>query len=156
MKSPGRSKLPKHPRQRARSLKFAPPAAPVVVAKADRLLDGLSSAERKMVPITTGFLDYFPDATVEAARVSFLGNEKHNLGQPLHHARDKSNDHADCIARHLMQRGGFDIITIKGVDYRVRHSAALLWRAAALCQQEIEDEKGLPLPRGARFDGPAD
>lgn len=109
-----------------------------------------------MVPITTGFLDYFPDATVEAARVSFLGNEKHNLGQPLHHARDKSNDHADCIARHLMQRGGFDIITIKGVDYRVRHSAALLWRAAALCQQEIEDEKGLPLPRGARFDGPAD
>lgn len=109
-----------------------------------------------MVPITTGFLDYFPDATAEAAQVSFLGNEKHNPGQPLHHARDKSNDHADCIARHLMQRGGFDIITIKGVDYRVRHSAALLWRAAALCQQEIEDEKGLPLPRGARFDGPAD
>ena len=41
---------------------------------------------------------------------------------------------------------------INGVERKVRHSAALLWRAAALCQEEIETEKGLPLPRGATAD----
>ena len=145
------------PIHRARSLKprHAPTAAPVATADAprfDRLLDAFTSGERKTVPITTGFLDYFPDAVAEASQVSWLGNEKHNPGEPLHHARGKSSDHADCCARHLMQRGGFDVIVINGVERKVRHSAALLWRAAALCQEEIELEKGLPLPRGATAD----
>jgi hypothetical protein len=26
----------------------------------------------------------------------------------MHHARGKSMDHADCIMRHLVGRGGFD------------------------------------------------
>lgn len=114
------------------------------------LLDRLTSQSRKEHPVCSGFLDYFPDAIVEASRVSFLGNEKHNPGQPLHHARGKSNDHADCIARHLMQRGGFDELTLNGVTHRVRHSAALLWRAAALLQEELENEMGYKLPRNAR------
>lgn len=137
---------------RARSLKTAPLKIEIIAAPdaATRLLDGLSSADRKTVPIAAGFLDYFPDAITEAAQVSWLGNEKHNPGEPLHHSRGKSNDHADCVARHLMQRGGFDVIVVNGVEHRVRHSAALLWRAAALCQEEIEQEKGLPLPRGAK------
>ncbi len=120
-----------------------PPAAP------KRLIEG-DSAYRKMFPMCTGLVDYFPDALAEAARVSWLGNEKHNPGEPLHHARGKSNDHADCIMRHLTERGGFDIIVIKGVEHKVRHSAALLWRAAALCQEEIEQERNFPLPRGAK------
>jgi len=101
-----------------------------------------TSALRKEYPITTGMLDYFPDACAEVSRVSYLGNQKHNPGEPMHHARGKSMDHADCIARHLTERGGF--------DGDIRHSAALAWRALALLQEELENEKGLPLPRAAR------
>ena len=114
------------------------------------LLDMATSDQRKQYPVTTGFMDYFPDAMVEAARVSFLGNEKHNPGEPLHWSRGKSNDHADCIARHLMQRGGFDTIVVNGKPEKVRHSAALFWRAGALLQQELEDELALKMGRGSR------
>lgn len=109
------------------------------------------SAARKRMPLARGLLDYFPDACAAVAEVSFQGNEKHNPGQPLHHARGKSNDHADCIMRHLTERGGFDGDT--------RHSAALAWRAMALLQEELEAEFGLSLPRGATAPGvelPAD
>lgn len=95
------------------------------------------SKARKRVPIVTGVLDYFPDAIAAVAEVSFLGNEKHNPGQPLHWSRDKSNDHADCMGRHLTERGGWD--EINGV--RVRHSAELAWRALANLQLEIEADR---------------
>lgn len=102
------------------------------------------SAARKQVPITTGLLDYFPLACAEVARHSFFGNEKHNPGQPLHWARGKSNDHADCIGRHLIQRGEWDIVRDENGEelYRVRHSAALAWRALAMLQEELEAEAG--------------
>ena len=103
------------------------------------------SAARKKIPLCSGLLDYFPDACAAVAEVSFEGNEKHNPGQPLHHARGKSMDHADCIMRHLTNRGGF--------DGKVRESAALAWRAMALLQEELEAEFELPLPRGARAAG---
>lgn len=99
------------------------------------------SAARKRIPMCTGLLDYFPDALAAVAEVSFEGNEKHNPGQPLHHARGKSMDHPDCIIRHLVNRGGF--------DGKIRESAALCWRALALLQEELEIEMGLTLPRGA-------
>lgn len=108
-----------------------------------RLID-TDSATRKTYPMAAGLLDYFPDALAEVSRISFLGNEKHNPGQPMHHARGKSMDHADCILRHLVGRGGF--------DGEVRESAALAWRALALLQEELERELNLPLPRGARAD----
>jgi dATP/dGTP diphosphohydrolase, N-terminal len=122
------------------------------VAKPARLVGRLSSAERKQFPMATGLFDYFPDALAEIAKISFIGNEKHNAGQPLHHSRGKSNDHADCIARHLVERGTFEEIVIGGVTYRMRHSGAMAWRACALLQEELEQEMDLPLPRGARFD----
>ncbi len=110
------------------------------------------SAERKRYPMASGLLDYFPAALAEVARVSWVGNEKHNPGEPLHHARGKSMDHADCIVRHLSQRGEFDEVTLKdGTTYRVRHSACLAWRALALLQEELE-AAGSPLARGARID----
>lgn len=137
------------PPNRAPARSSKSPAAAPPARRPQRLIDA-DSATRKMYPMTTGFLDYFPDALAEASNVSFLGNEKHNPGQPMHHARGKSNDHADCIMRHLTERGGFDVIVVDGVEHKVRHSAALLWRAAALCQEEIEADKGLPLPRAAR------
>lgn len=89
------------------------------------------AAARKDVPITTGVLDYFPDAIAEVALLSKVGNEQHNPGQPLHWAREKSTDHADCIVRHLMERGTRD------TDGQ-RHSAKVAWRALANLQLEIE------------------
>lgn len=121
-----------------------------IAPKFARLLDSLTSEQRKQYPITAGLTDYFPDALAEASHVSWLGNEKHNPGEPLHHARGKSMDHADCCGRHLQQRGGFDIIVINGVEYKVRHSAALVWRALALLQEELEHDCGYELPRNAR------
>jgi hypothetical protein len=83
----------------------------------------------------------FPSAMAAIAQVSWHGNEKHNPGQPLHHARGKSMDHFDCIARHYVERGGF--------DGPMRHSACLAWRALAALQEDLE-AKGAPLARGAR------
>jgi len=114
-----------------------------------RLIEA-DSATRKTFPMCEGLLDYFPDALAEVARVSFLGNAKHNPGEPMHHARGKSMDHGDCIVRHLIERGGFDRVTIDGIEHRIRHSGSLAWRALALLQEEIEREQGLPLPRAAR------
>lgn len=90
--------------------------------------------ERKTYPITSGVLDYFPDAIMEVAHVSFVGNEQHNPGTPLHWDRTKSQDEADALSRHLLQRGTID-------TDGVRHSAKMAWRALALLQKEIEQEK---------------
>lgn len=99
-------------------------------------------AERKSVPLATGLLDYFPAALAEVARVSKAGNDQHNPGQPMHWARGKSMDHADCVMRHLMDRGTLD-------KDGLRHSAKVAWRALALLQQELEAD-GAPLARGAK------
>jgi len=89
------------------------------------------SKVRKSLPVTTGVIDYFPLAIQEIARVSKVGNDQHNPGQPLHWAREKSTDHADCILRHLIDRGKLDVDGM-------RHSAKLAWRALALLQEELE------------------
>jgi hypothetical protein len=89
--------------------------------------------ERKAVPICTGCLDYFPLALAEIAKVSVIGNDQHNPGEPLHWAKEKSTDEADCIVRHLIQRGTRD-------TDGARHSAKTAWRALALLQREIEAE----------------
>lgn len=91
------------------------------------------SERRKRIPMARGLLDYFPAALAAVAEVSFIGNEKHNSGQPLHWSRDKSTDHADCIIRHLAERGQRDPET------GLRHSAAMAWRALALLQLELEE-----------------
>ena len=89
---------------------------------------------RKAVPLATGCLDYFPDALVEVAKCSKAGNDQHNPGEPLHWAKEKSTDHADCIMRHLMQRGTRD-------KEGVLHSAKVAWRALALLQTEMDAAK---------------
>lgn len=101
------------------------------------------SSARKALPVTSGVIDYFPAALVEIAKVSKYGNDKHNPGEPLHWTRGKSNDHADAIGRHLIDRGKID------PDTGVRHSAELAWRALALLQVELEEAGEAPLPRGA-------
>ena len=101
------------------------------------------AAKRKQQPMATALLDYFPAALAAVAEHSFWANEKHNPGEPVHWARGKSADHADCIVRHVVERGGFD------VEGR-RHSAALAWRALALLQEELEAEGAAP-GRASRF-----
>ncbi len=100
-------------------------------------------AARKEIPLARGLLDYFPAALAAVAAVSKAGNDQHNPGQPMHHARGKSTDHADCIVRHLVDRGTVD-------SDGQRHSAKVAWRALALLQEELEAEAGAPLPRGAK------
>src|SRR6266702_247547 len=89
--------------------------------------------ERKKYPIATGVLDYFPDALAVIARVSFEGNEQHNPGLPLHWSRGKSDDHADTLIRHFLQRGTID-------EDKMRHSGKMAWRALAILQLECEAE----------------
>lgn len=100
---------------------------------------------RKAIPLARGCLDYFPAALAYVARVSKAGNDVHNPGEPMHHARGKSSDHADCIARHLVDRGTVD------PEDGLRHSGKIAWRALALLQEELEAAGEAPLARGAKL-----
>lgn len=102
----------------------------------------MDAKARKERPIARGVLDYFPDAIMEVANTSFIGNEQHNPGQPMHWAKEKSTDHADCIVRHLIERGTID-------TDGVRHSAKVAWRALALLQTELDKEKEIENPPGS-------
>lgn len=114
------------------------------------------SEERKRVPLVSGCLDYFPAALAGVARISYAGNQKHNPGQPLHHARGKSTDHADCVLRHLVdlqgllaQRAPCGLATFNVADV-LAEASALAWRALAL-SQELHERFGAPLAPGARL-----
>lgn len=89
---------------------------------------------RKQYPMASGLLDYFPDALAVISNVSYLGNEQHNSGKPIHWDRSKSGDESDTIIRHFAQRGTID-------SDGVRHSAKMAWRALALLQKEIEKDQ---------------
>lgn len=125
------------------------------------------SEARKGVPLVSGCLDYFPAALAGVARISKAGNDKHNPGQPLHHARGKSTDHADCIVRHLVDVQGLLADLDRAGEYLLKDGildeyqrniltevSALAWRALAL-SQELHERFGAPLAPGARLpDGP--
>jgi hypothetical protein len=98
------------------------------------------SAMRKDTPICTGMLDYFPRAAAYVARISVLGNDKHNPGEPLHWAKGKSMDQPDCIVRHVIERGTFD------PDDGALHDGKLAWRALANLETELEkrETEGTP------------
>lgn len=118
------------------------PSAPPKSAPPARLLDRLSSEERKQYPMATGLLDYFPDALAMVSHVSWLGNNKHNPGQPLHWSRGKSADHADCVVRHMTTRAEF--------DGTVLHLAEAAWRTLAELQIALENKHNLAPPAGAK------
>lgn len=122
------------------------------------------SEDRKNVPVFSGVLKYAPAALAGVARISKLGNDKHNPGEPLHHARGKSTDHADCILRHTM-----DVADIEAAIERIRNPyldgeerAAILtevsqlsWRTLMWSQELHEKYGGAPLAPGARLPEPA-
>jgi hypothetical protein len=129
----------------------------------------IDSAERKDVPTHSGFVAYFPAAIAGAARISKLGNDKHNPGEPLHHARGKSSDHPDCIDRHKMDVSDIEA-AIKRIDdgdqwaiddrkaaceTLLTEVSQLVWRAAAWSQELHEKYGGAPLAPGARLPSPS-
>jgi hypothetical protein len=91
---------------------------------------------RKERPLHTGVLAYFPDAIMEVAHVSWLGNEQHNPGQPLHWSREKSADHTDCAARHLTDHSLNPLDDDGGY-----HLAKAAWRSLAALQLYLEKQK---------------
>ena len=102
-----------------------------------------NSAQRKMLPVVSGVLDYFPDAIAAVAFVSFLGNQKHNPGEPLHWSRGKSDDHIDCAGRHMLRRYQLD-------QDGIMEGAEMVWRALAWLQLAIEKTYDLPPSSGSR------
>ena len=104
-----------------------------------------TSAERKAMPIYSGVVRYFPAALALVSVLSRKGNEKHNPGEPLHHARGKSTDHGDCIIRHQMEVGTID------PDTQLDHAVGVAWRALAQLQELAESKYGWPLAPGARL-----
>lgn len=97
-----------------------------------------NAQDRKNTPIYSGVLMYFPDALAEVARVSWLGNQQHNPGEPLHWAREKSTDQMDCVIRHVIDHGTGNT---KDDDGATWHLAKAAWRVLAELQLSIEAEK---------------
>jgi hypothetical protein len=113
------------------------------------------SQERKDVPMYSGCIAYFPAALAGVARHSKRGNDKHNKGQPLHHARGKSMDHEDCVVRHLTDIGDMVAAFERGpdvvdTDLILEEADALCWRALALSQKLHERFGNAPLAPAAR------
>jgi len=90
--------------------------------------------QRKNTPIFSGFIKYFPDAIAEVAHLSWVANEQHNPGEPMHWDRSKSSDEHDALVRHLVEAGTID-------TDGMRHSSKVAWRAMAALQKEIEAER---------------
>lgn len=95
----------------------------------------LTAAERKQRPLYSGVLKYFPDALLAVANCSFIGNEQHNPGLPLHWDKAKSTDEYDALMRHLLCAGTDD-------SDGIAHSVKVAWRALAALQREIESARG--------------
>lgn len=114
------------------------------------------SAQRKEIPLFSGPFSYFPAAIAGVAQVCKEGNDKHNPGEPLHHARGKSADHPEALLRHLMdlndliaadkRRGLGSLVADRAILKEVNQ---LAWRALALGQELHERYGGAPLAPGA-------
>ena len=116
----------------------------------------LDSKERKEYPLLSGCLKYFPAAIAGVAKVSKSGNDKHNPGQELHHARGKSMDHGDCIVRHLMDTEDLIAAASRGEsgatsDAILLEASQLVWRALAY-SQALHETYGAPLAPSARLE----
>lgn len=112
------------------------------------------SAGRKNYPIFSGCLRYFPAALAGVSKTSKLGNDKHNPGEEMHHARGKSPDHGDCIIRHLIDTEDLKAALLRGDSNLtpqdvLNEANQMVWRALAF-SQELHEKFGSPLAPGAK------
>lgn len=111
------------------------------------------SNERKDYALFRGCLRYFPAALAGVSKTSKLGNDKHNPGQEMHHARNKSQDHGDCIIRHLLDVDDLMAAKERGESLQeeliLNEVSSMAWRALAL-SQELHEKFGSPLAPGAK------
>ena len=92
--------------------------------------------KRKMTPMYSGCLAYFPDALAQVAQNSMVGHYQHNdPSDPMYWDRSKSADELDAIIRHLADhsKDPYD------ADGRL-HLSKVAWRALAMLQKFIEEE----------------
>jgi hypothetical protein len=105
----------------------------------EKKFDPQASAARKRMPMFDGCMMYFPDALLAVAAFSLKANEKHNPGEPLHWAKHKSTDQANCVGRHLIDIGpNWDAVD---PEFGEMHAVALAWRSLALLQMVIEAKR---------------
>lgn len=97
------------------------------------------SARRKGMPLFDGCFMYFADALLAVGQFSRKANEKHNPGETVRWAREKSQDQANCVGRHLLDIGPeWDEID---PEFDEPHAVALAWRSLALLQTLLEAKR---------------
>ena len=107
---------------------------------------------RKNIPVYSGFIKYFPDAMIEVAKLSKVGNDQHNPGQPLHWAKEKSGDELDALVRHMIDDASGVPVDTDGID----HAVKMAWRAMANLQRLCDARKAAEAPEfedGPEFAG---
>ena len=97
----------------------------------------MTAEARKKIPLYSGVIAYFPDALMEVAKVSQVGNDQHNKGEALHWDRSKSQDEPDALMRHLIDHASGNIYDTDGT----LHLAKVAWRSLAFLQKYLEEEK---------------
>lgn len=133
-----------------------------------KLTLGTDSEARKRVQLVAAFLRYIPAAAVRFALHSKAGNDKHNPGEPIHHARGKSSDHEECIMRHLVDMQDIRAFMERNksagrewlpgdeiVQMLLSEATAEFWRAGIFLQELCEQYEGAPLAPGARLPAPS-
>lgn len=96
------------------------------------------SKTRKEIPVYRGFVQYFPDAMGAVAQCSFICNEQHSPGQPMHWDKAKSTDELDALMRHMIDDVSHEQQDLFGMSRDAEgtlHAVKLAWRAMANLQR---------------------
>jgi hypothetical protein len=132
------------------------------------------SKMRYHYPISSGCIAYFPAALAGVAKHSYIGGAKYNDGA-LVHLRYISNNHMDCVGRHMLdlqdllaakERGmtyvstyvyNFEDQEEQLVDLPINEAIliecnAMCWRSLALSQELHEKLGNRPLAPAARLE----
>ena len=100
--------------------------------------DAMDEAKkRKMTPMYSGLLAYFPDALALVARNSMVGHYQHNDPKdPMYWDRSKSADEMDAMIRHMADHSR-DPYDADGT----LHMSKVAWRALAFLQKFLEEKQ---------------
>lgn len=126
---------------------------PSILQNYSKLTLPTDSNARKEYPLFRGCLRYFPAALAGVAKTSKLGNDKHNPGEEIHHDREKSMDHGDCILRHLIDVEDLQAALDRGDTTKTKEEVLnevnqMVWRALAFSQL-VHEKFGAPIAPGA-------